>query len=129
MKVEEIEQLEQVDEIFLRKLLEAGRCCPKDMSYLETDSWPIRYIIMSRRLMFLHYLLNEEKESLVYKVLQKQIKHPVKNYQIFAVKENIDELEIGLDLVNIKELSIERFETFLDERIEKKVLEYHNEKK
>ena len=71
LKVEEIEQLEQVDEIILRKLLEAGRCCPKEMLYLETVSWPIRYIIMSRRLMFLHYLLNEEKESLFYKVLQK----------------------------------------------------------
>ena len=54
VKMEEIEMLEQVDEIFLRKILEVGKSCPKEMLYLETASRPIRFIIMSRRLMFLH---------------------------------------------------------------------------
>ena len=63
--MEEIELLEQVDEMLLRKLLEVGKSCPKEMLYLETGSRPIRFIIMSRRLMFLHYILNEDNKSLV----------------------------------------------------------------
>ena len=29
----------------IRKLLEVGKSCPKEMLYLETGAWPIRFII------------------------------------------------------------------------------------
>ena len=74
IKDEEIDHLEQVDEMLLWKFLEVGAGCPKEMLYLETGSWPLRYVIMSRRLMFLHYLLNEDESSLVFMFLQAQIK-------------------------------------------------------
>ena len=57
-----VEQLEQVDEMLLRRVLEVGSCCPKEMLYLETGATPIRFTIMQRRLMFLYYILNEEKK-------------------------------------------------------------------
>ena len=79
LKIEEIELLEQVDEMLLRKILEVGKSCPKEMLYLETGSWPIRFIIMSRRLMFLHYILNEDEKSLLKQVLNAQIADPVRN--------------------------------------------------
>ena len=41
----------------------------------------------------------------------------------------MEELEIGLYLENRKEVSKESFKTFVDEKIENKVLEYLNEKK
>ena len=61
----EMEQLEQVDENFLRIFLEVGRGCPKEMLYLETGTIPMRFIIYKRRLMFLHYILNEKDEGLI----------------------------------------------------------------
>ena len=64
-KYEEIELLEQVDEMPIRKLLEVGKSCPKEMLYLETGACPIRFNIMSRRLMFLHNIINEDDELLV----------------------------------------------------------------
>ena len=126
LKNEEIEQLEQVDEMFLRKLLEVGRGCPKEMLYLETGSLPIRFIIMSRRLMFLQYLLKEENESLVHKFLQEQIRSPVKNDWILTVQENMEELQIGLDFENITTLSKDSFKAFLEKKIDIKALEYLN---
>ena len=61
----EIDQLDQADEQFLRTFLEAGRGCPKEMLYLETGTVPIRFTIYKRRLMFLHYLLNEDDDSML----------------------------------------------------------------
>ena len=127
VKCEDIELLEQVDELLLRKLLEVGKSCPKEMLYLETGSWPIRFIIMSRRLMFLHYMLNEDDKSLVRQILKAQIKDPVKNDWILTVREDFEELGVGLGFDDIEGLSKDRFKSFLDRKIEERVLNYLNE--
>ena len=127
VKESELEQLEQVDEMLLRKLLEVGQGCPKEMLFLETGLWPLRYIVMSRRLMFLHYILNEEKNSLIYKFLQAQIKNPVKDDWILTVMENLEELDIYVDLEVMASLSTDCCKKFIYEKIEERVLCYLNE--
>ena len=67
----DIDALESVDEGLLRKILEAPMSTPIEMLYLELGVVPIRFIIKERRLNFLWYLLNEDKESLVNMVLHK----------------------------------------------------------
>ena len=76
--------------------------------------------------MFLHYNLNEEDKSLIKQVLQEQIKNPVKNDWILTVREDMEELEIGLDFQDIEELSKDAFKRFIDKKIEGKVLRYLN---
>ena len=75
----DIKQLELVDESLLRKILSAPSTTPKCMLYLETGCTPIRFIIRSRRLMFLHYILKQDKNSLVSKVFHAQLSNPVQN--------------------------------------------------
>ena len=98
----EIETLEQVDESLMRRLLEVGLGCPKEMLYLELGCIPMRFTVMTRRIMFLHYILNEEQDSLINKVLQAQIKVPSKNDFILGVEEDLDDLETYLSLEDIK---------------------------
>ena len=129
LKETKIEQLEQVDEMLLRKLLEVGQGCPKEMLFLETGSWPLRYIIMSRRLMFLHYILNEDKKSLIYRCLEAQMRNPVRNDWILTVWEDFEELDIALDIETISTLSIGCYRKFLFKKIEDRVLHYLNEMK
>jgi hypothetical protein len=74
LSLTEIEQLQQVDEMLFIKILEVRQSCPKEMLYLDTGCTPIRYIIMLRKIMFLHYILNEDEESLIFRVLQAQLK-------------------------------------------------------
>ena len=90
--MDSMEQLEQVDEMLLRRILEVGSCCPKEMLYLETGAIPIRCIIMQRRIMFLHYILNEG--SLINKVLDAQIRKPCKNDWVESVKRDLIELDM-----------------------------------
>ena len=68
----EISDLESVDEILLRKVFSAHSKTPKETLYLESGNIPIRFILLSRRLNFLHYLQNEGETSLVRKFLQAQ---------------------------------------------------------
>ena len=125
----EIETLEQVDESLMRRLLEVSLGCPKEMLYLELGCIPMRFTVMTRRIMFLHYILNEEQDSLISRVLHAQIKFPSKNDFILGVEENLDELEIYLSLEDIKILSKEVFRNFLKQKIEEKALLFLNEKK
>ena len=58
LTVSDIEQLEQVDETLIRKILEVGQGCPKKMLYLEMGCTPMRFTIMMRRKMFFQYLVH-----------------------------------------------------------------------
>ena len=49
--------LEKVDEALLRGLLTAHSKVPLEALYLETKSVPLRFIAASRRLMYLHNIL------------------------------------------------------------------------
>ena len=50
-----------VDEILLRKIFSAHSKTPKEALYLESGNVPIRFILMARRVNFLHYIINEEE--------------------------------------------------------------------
>ena len=126
LKDTEVEQLEQSDESFLRKFLEVGKCCPKEMLYLETGSLPLRFIIMTRRLMYFHYLLNENEDSLVHKFLKTQIESPSKNDWILLIEKDLSSLEIYLSYENIKGLSKLEFKSFVQECVRRKALHYLN---
>ena len=125
----EIETLEQVDESLMRRLLEVSLGCPKEMLYLELGCIPMRFTVMTRRIMFLHYILNEEEDSLINRVLQAQIKVPTKNDFILGVEEDLEELDIHLSLEDIKNLSKDVLRNFLKPKVEEKALLFLNQKK
>ena len=79
LRTADIENLEQIDEQLLRRILEVGSGCPKEMLYLDTGTMPIRFIITYRRIMFLHYILNEDQESLICRFYKAQVKNPTIN--------------------------------------------------
>ena len=61
------DQQEQVDEMWLRNLFLCSRKVPKDLLCLEMGLVPISYINKERRLMFLHHVLQQKTDSLVFK--------------------------------------------------------------
>ena len=91
----DIDELEKCDEQLLRVILECPCTTPKEMLYLELGVTPIRYIIMARRMMFYHYILNEDSESLIHKFYKLQVKKPVKNYWSLTIKDNLESLKIS----------------------------------
>ena len=79
LKISDLEQLEQIDEQLLRKILEVVAGCPKEMLYLESGSIPIRFIVIFKRVMFLHYILNQDQDSLIRRVFEAKVRNPSRN--------------------------------------------------
>ena len=56
----EITELESVDETLLRKIFSAHSKTPVETLYFESGNTPVRFILMSRRLNFLKYIVDED---------------------------------------------------------------------
>ena len=81
---------------------------------------------MTRRLMYFHYLLNENENSLVHKFLKTQIESPSQNDWILLTEKDLSSLEIYLSYENIKGLSKLEFKSFVQEYVRRKALDYLN---
>ena len=86
----------------LRGILNAPRMTPKALLYLELGVLPIRYVIKSRRLMFLHYILNQNEESLMKKFFNGQIENSTKTDWTSQIKKDLTELEQNLEKFNLE---------------------------
>ena len=56
----DIKQLETVDNMLHRRILETPMTTPISILHLELGTTPIRYLIKSRRIMFLQYILKQD---------------------------------------------------------------------
>ena len=71
------------------------------MLYLELGCLPIKFIIASRRLSFLHYRLKE--------VFDAQRKKPLKDNWCTTVMEDLEDLKLNLNFDEIKKMSENQF--------------------
>ena len=69
---EEIKLLEDVDNHFLRKLLQAHSKTSVAFLHLETGNLPVRFILASRRLIYYHGILSKSEDELVHRVFNAQ---------------------------------------------------------
>ena len=129
LTLQDVTHLEQVDEIFLRKILEAPSSSPKCMLYLETGCKPIRFVIKMRRLMFLQYILKEDPDSLVSQFFHAQDANPSKNDWSLSCKKDMEELNLNMSHEDIREMSCDRFKNVVSEATTKLALEYLNVEK
>ena len=56
-----IEELEKIDNILLKKIFDLPTSTPSAMVHLELGTIPIRFILMTRRLTFLQYILKQDQ--------------------------------------------------------------------
>ena len=107
----EIELLESVDTRFLRNLLKAPISTPKEIVYFELGCVPLREVIMKRRILFLHYILNQNENSMLYKFFETQRKTKKPKDWICTVQQNLKDLgleETFQEIRNMKKLTLKR---------------------
>ena len=73
-----VQELEIVDNMLLRRILECPQGTPTSMMYLDLGCVPIRFLIKSRRIIFLQYILQQNDQSLLFKFFQAQRQNPLK---------------------------------------------------
>ena len=116
----EIRTVEQIDESFLRKLMETGKGCPLAMLYLTLGIQPLRFVVKSRRLNFLHYMLNENEDSMLNKFLICQINQPSRGDWIHQTLKDLKEFEINISLDELKNIPKNKFKQIVREKGEEK---------
>ena len=80
-----------------------------EIFYLETGSIPIMYILMSRRLNFLWYLIHQQEDSLLSRFFRAQCDDPTKGDWVLQVKEDMKVLKFEMTFDNLKNFSKENF--------------------
>jgi hypothetical protein len=120
----ELDLLETIDLLFLRQLLQAPKGTPKEMLFLELGCLPFREIVRERRLGFLHYILNENSKSMVYRFFQSQMKNRTKRDWVSTVLNDLKTLDmedISMEAIqNMKKVS---FMNMIKQRINSKTFE------
>ena len=94
----DMDQLEQVNEMWLRNLFLCSRNVPKDLLYLEMGLVPISYIIKERRLMFLHHVLHQKTDSLLFRFFIAQKSSPTHKDWVSTVLGDLEEFDINIEI-------------------------------
>ena len=120
----ELGQLEKVDEALLRGLLNAHSKVPLESLYLETGCIPIRFIIKTRRLSYLHNILQKECEELVREVYEAQ-KHETSDGDfIQLVKKDANQIGIDLNDNEIAKAKKEDFKNLVKSKVRNAAFQY-----
>ena len=112
----QISDLEAVDKMLLRRILNTPISTPSEALYLELGVVPLSFIVKGRRVMFLHYLLNLEENEMLHCFFQAQLNKPARNDWTETVKQDLVDLEISLSFQEIKELSHDKFKGIVREK-------------
>ena len=89
LTIRHIEQLEQCDKFFMRKIFNCVSTTPTEAYYLETNSLPLRFVIIARRLMYYWTIITKPAKELVQQVFQTQKLSPVKNDWCIQIEEDL----------------------------------------
>lgn len=100
----------------MRRVLSAHSKTPIEMLYLENGFTPIRFILMSRRLNFLWYILQQKPNSLLNKFFSAQLANPKNGDWVLTVKNDLVDLQIDLNFDDIQRLSKSKFKNIIKEK-------------
>ena len=108
--------LEQCDEILLSKILDCEGNTSNAIKYLELGILPIRFEIMKRKLSFLQYILLEDENSMIRKVLKATQEDSTKNDFVQTCEKYLKVLDIRLSFDQIEKMSKPVFKKLLKEK-------------
>ena len=91
----DLEKLEGIDRVFMRRIFQVPNSVPSSFLYLETGCVPIRYVMKTKRIMFLHHILTREENALISQAFWAQVNQPVKGDWCIVVREDLDAIGLG----------------------------------
>ena len=95
--------------------MNAPKSTPKEMLFLELGCIPLRQIILEKRMGFLHYILNQSKNSIILKFFQTQMEKRTKGDWVSAVLKDLEMLDINLEMEQIRMMEKSSFMRIIKE--------------
>ena len=127
LKLTEIRELEKIDEYLMKNIVGTFSKAPIQGLYLETSALKIRYVIMTRRLNYLHHILSVKPDELISRVYRAQMRRPGKDDWCLSVKQDLLETSIDLDDEAIKGMKKKVFKELVKKKV--RLLAFDNMKK
>ena len=124
LTIAQIEKLEKCDRQYFRKIFNAPASTPTELFYIETNTLPLRYIIIGRHFFYYWTILNKSDNELVEQVLKTQQLSPVKNDWCEAVKLDMQFLDIDIienDIIGMKK---SKFKSLIKRKIREAGLQF-----
>ena len=101
----QIEKLEQIDEMYLRKMFNVAKTAPKVGLYIECGKLPVNFITKMRRIMYYWHILTRNEEELLFKFFSVQKCSPSEGDCEGQVKKDMADIKLQLSEAEIKSLS------------------------
>jgi hypothetical protein len=120
----DIEELETVDKIFLRRVFETPISTPIPALYLELGIIPVSFIIKTKRLNFLHYLLTLNKEELLSRFFSAQVNNPGKGDWSLIVEQDLEDFGLDVKFKEVQDFSKEVWKQKVKEKCAESALKY-----
>ena len=105
LKDTEVNKLEEVDRLLLRRILQVAVSCPIEALYLELGCIPLGIIIKSRRINYLHHLVTRKETEILWKIFITQWNYPsIRGEWTDQVKRDLESFGIPneLDWIKVK---------------------------
>ena len=128
VKKTEIENLEVIDRMLLRHVLDAHSKTGLEWIYSDTGKLNLKSLVQIRRLMYLWHVLSRDESELIKRIYETQ-KITSNAGDWFKLVE-ADKLELGITLTDeeIQGISKNVFKTFVKKRVKSNHLKYLNHK-
>ena len=114
---DQYEKLEEIDEIFLMKILELPESVPRLSLYVECGLIPIRYIIKTRRLMYYWQILHSDENELLYKFYLAQSLRPGRNDWVLQIVQDMSDIDLRMSEEEIKKTSKTKFKSIIQTKM------------
>ena len=125
----EVQEFENIDNLFFRRLLEVPKSAPIEAYFLELGAIPIGVIIKARRVNYLHSVLSREKTSMLYTFFISQWNNPYKGDWTELVQRDLEDLNIPCSFEYILSKSKEAFKRLVKVKAKEFALEKLTRKK
>ena len=121
-----IEKLEQPDTTLLKKVLSTeGNPC-KAFMMLELGTIPVRFVVMQKRMQFLHYILQEHKDSMLRQVFDALKDDSRKGDFVELTNHDREDLDITLTNDEIEVVSKTQWKNMIKMKTHNAALKYLN---
>ena len=104
MKENENRLLEKYEESLLVVALQTGSKCPRAIIYLDLSIGHARFQVKKYKLNFLHYILNQHEDSLLFRFSKAYMESPTKGDLVSEVKAWICKYEIATSLKEVSKM-------------------------
>ena len=108
----------------LSKIVECEANTSNTFKYLELGIVPIRFEIMKRKIIFLQYILKQDKESMMFKVFKATCENPIKNDFVEKCKKYLQQLNIKMSFEEIGQMSNMKFKNIVKQKTEEAGFKY-----